>query len=285
MCDLEGDIETVGLLVNDVVTISPTGQVGPDRGHELPENYFEVKGVYSCVGCSVADILPLLGHDRSVTSNYVVNENYIPYKEDQIKQFNELSPRAPGVCLVKEGDKLVGVLIDSKNKARVLGSVSRVMPTTETLRKKNVLLLDADGKEHVSESASIELDCLAESSNATVGIVSLNGFLLLQSTLDRAQLTLILSGGYLVLQKRQVFWTRRCVDQLATGKTDACKQSLVGEKEIFVVNMGVIMSADEAGDCSRMNLIGTHNAIINYQAFKRCIACYDIAQGSQLPTK
>ena len=284
MCDNKGDIETVGLLVDSVVFVSQFGLVGLDaNGKNNDGHQNEVKGVYSCLGCSVADVLPMLGHDPAVTNNYVLNENYIPYEEDLVKEFNQLGPRAPGVCLVKQGDQLMGVLVDEQNNARVLGVVSNVIPQINHLeQKENVLLLSKDGHVQLTDSKTVDLDDLAET-DAAVGLVSNDGFLLVQPDRNSNELTLILQHGYLVAQDWQVVWIRQAVDQImAKSKSDVneairYKESQVRGNEIFVVNRGAIVQSNDGNkDQGRqLNLFGSHAAIVNYQAFKRCLSCFD----------
>lgn len=319
MCDLEGDIESVGLLVDSTVQISYTGQVlGESVAEAIEKNYTSVKGVYSCVGCSILDILPFLGYRRSTLKNYLMDDNYrlLPYSEETIKEFNSLLTtisRGPGVCLVHEGDRLYGVLIDAHNKAQVLGPVTRVLPQNDAQGKnRNVLVVDADGTEQLSDTKSVNLDSCIKN-GATVGVVSFDGFLLLQTFAENeaegkeADLTLILSQGYVVLKgHHQVVWTRRqqsflSADSEAEGTHEKfslanCKQSQVGAKQIFVATSGLLMASKtkySQADYLRlqqkpkmmMNLLGTHNAVLSYKAFRLCIATYDQHTFPFLPQK
>lgn len=324
MCDLEGDIETVGLLVDSTVQVTPTGQVlSEGMAAKDAEKCTLVKGVYSCLGCSTVDILPLLGYRRSTISSYLMDDSYplLPYSELILKKFNFLSsttPRGPDVCLVREGEHLFGVLIDAHNRAQVLGTVTRVLPQKKDVqgrkKKRNVVVVDADGTEQLSDSKSLNLDrCIKN--GATVGVVSLDGFLLLQTPTSadketekgkEANLTLILWQGYVVLKGHQVVWTRRQqsflsgdsetegVDETSLSPAN-CKHSQVDAKQIFVATSGLLMP--EKANCEpdnlklqqkpkmMMNLLGTHNAILSYKAFQLCIATYDQHTFPPLPQK
>lgn len=329
MCDLEGDIESVGLLLDTTVHISKTGRVFDEVNLVDEKNFLTVKGVYSCIGCLVEDILPLVGYRRSSITDYLLVDKHnrlLPYNEETVKEFNEKLmfsiQRGPDVCLVKEGDRLFGVLIDHHNRAQVLGTVTRVLPVKEeeeteeaTIKKKmkNVLVVGADGSYQLSDSKTVNLDGIIKN-GATVGVVSLDGFLLLQSAAadhstesnSMPQLTLILSPGYLVLLKgHQIVWTRRqqqhpllsAVDSetLLNGRSLSCKHSQVGEKQIFVATAGLLLPSkmscveqqqqqhhpepdyfkeQKKSEMVSLNLLGTHNALLNYEAFRLCIATY-----------
>src|SRR5699024_6601769 len=100
---------------------------------------------------------------------------------------------------------------------------------------------------------------------------------------DNNELALILQHGYLVVENCEVMWTRKAVDDEMIKREQRidtsvrCKQSQVGGDEIFVVNTGVLVpSIDDSENHGghRMNLFGSHAAIVNYQAFKQCVSFY-----------
>ena len=276
MCDMYGDIETNGLLLDCTVMVSRFGQVGSD----FDTTHTEVKGVYECVGCLAKDVLGLIGHERESIAKFIMNDNYIPYNSELFKEYNLLVPRPPGCYLVKENDQLCAVVIDEFNEANIIGVVSSVVPFTENGVKQNVVMIGPNGLVEMTSTTNINMDKIVLETNAKLGVVSLDGFLIVRSDINCTNLTLILQHGYFILHDGAVVWTRKSVEPEINTEIDdtadqfvKCKTTKLQSNEIFVTTGGAIMPKDSS--VNEMTLISSHNAIVDYNAFKQCIACLD----------
>lgn len=272
MCDLYGDIESQGLLIDCNVLVNESGHVIPDDQDCFGS---EIKGVYECVSCSVKDVLPLIGHSYAAMSKLLRNDQFLPFNTDVIKDLNE-ETRKPSCFLVKENDQLYGVVIADEDQASVVGIVKQVLPAGQDDQRKNVVMLNTDGQLMLTNTADIDMDEIISETNAKLGVVSLDGYLLVKQN-DSEDLTLILQQGYFILEDGDVTWMRWNPTPVPvdTEQTEWVKLTKLRSKEIFVTNSGLIMN--EPGSKS-MILISAHNAIVNYSAFRQCIACLDSYQ-------
>nr|XP_046914106.1 uncharacterized protein LOC124494877 isoform X1 [Dermatophagoides farinae] len=342
MCDGDDEIGQ-GLYFDKTIFVNGKGQIRNDNMNVENDNnnWFELKNVHSCMGgLSIADILPLIGHDRDNLYRFMENDDQIilppktPSKSQQQNMTDihddddddddgdiidklKKSSRPPGAYLVSDGNQLYGVtIVDDQNENFIYGPVTMIIPNVDG---QNVLVIergklrDVDtnydeqhtikfGNFQLQTTNQINLDQILQNNdqnyNVNVGIVSINGFLLIaQNHLNFTEFILILDGGYILTYDIQINWIRANVDQQTIimndnqrqeQNVDPVKCTKIGHHEVFICLKGALVYANDDnhinhGDSSTsnhndnqnrmmmMNLIGTNNAVINYDAFKHFI--------------
>ena len=275
MCDIDGDIETKkGLLIEQQIQVNQFGQIISDKTLEDEQNYFKVCSVYSCIGCSVTDILPLVGHERKTLLSLLMDEHFIPLNDEEDRRLKLIqSKRLPGVVLIKENDHLLAALIDQNNKTTVMGVIRTVLPHLDhNGEKQNVLMFDHDNDGpvyKVTNSKCLDLDSIImNQTKSHLGVVSLGGYLV-AALKQNDELILLLQHSYMVSIGYEIQWIRKTIESniQKNGNKFQCKESTVREHEILICNRGALIVQSS----NRLNLIGSPNAIVNYDPFRCCL--------------
>ncbi|KAH9415531.1 hypothetical protein DERP_000016 [Dermatophagoides pteronyssinus] len=319
MCDGDDEIRQQGLLFDQTVFVNSKGQIRNETKinmNEITDNHwFELKNVYNCMGgLSITEILPLIGHDRDNLYRFMENNDRIILPrsksnnmtdiddnfEDELKKMS----RPPGAYLVSDGDQLYGVtIVNDQNENIKFGPVTMIVPNKNG---QNVIVIKSGIKndEHnnimlqnfqlqTTEEMNLDQIILNEQNeNVNIGIVSIDGFLLITQThFNSTEFVLLLNGGYIVTYNAQIEWIRANIDQTIIMDVNQeqianVKCTKIGQNEVFVCFNGALVYDDENhdhfdhGDNSNndnqnqttiMKLIGTNNAIVDYYAFKKCI--------------
>lgn len=215
---LSGDVQSFSQIprisLDSSVTVASNGLIVDSND----DNVRTVNGVIRVCFGSLEDVRHLIGHELIRIAPLMENES-IEASKDVNQIVSKFPVRHPNAHLVEVGGHLYGVVIDLSGELHIVGIVRCVIPAIHGDKSCDSVIIKANDASSLCSTDKTFLQSVVDPS-AHVAIVCGSDYLFLQTDHcadgEFAELVLILSGGFVFIERTEVNDVKMCEDYKET---------------------------------------------------------------------